>query len=88
MIFQYFFDFIYMLIGMVLETLGVSLVIPVFTLLLESDVGSEYPFLRPLLSYLGDPSQITLIFYRMSFFLLVYFTKTLVSLGFSIILKS
>ena len=48
--------FIYMLIGMVLETLGVSLVIPVFTLLLESDVGSEYPFLQPLLSYLFEPS--------------------------------
>ena len=65
--------FLYMLIGMVLETLGVSLVIPFFTLLLESDVGSEYPFIQPLLSFLGDPSQITLIFYGMSFFLLVYF---------------
>ena len=68
--------FLYMLIGMVLETLGVSLVIPFFTLLLESDVGSEYPFIQPLLSFLGDPSQITLIFYGMSFFLLVYFVKT------------
>ena len=68
--------FIYMIIGMVLETLGISLVIPVFTLLLESDIGSSYPFLKPLLSYLGDPSQVTLIFYGMSFFLLVYFIKT------------
>jgi ATP-binding cassette, subfamily B, bacterial PglK len=50
-----------MLIGMVLETLGIGLVIPAVALLTKSDIGGTYPQLRPLLAKLGNPTQEHLI---------------------------
>ena len=46
-----------MLIGMVLETLGISLVFPALTLMTETDLAARYPALAPWLDRLGNPSQ-------------------------------
>ncbi len=50
-----------MFIGMALETVGVGLVIPVMSLLTQSDLLAKYPALQPVLQELGNPSQQTLV---------------------------
>jgi ATP-binding cassette, subfamily B, bacterial PglK len=54
-----------MLIGMVLETLGISLVIPLLTLMTKSDLASQYPVIVPWLERLGNPSHEELIAFAM-----------------------
>ena len=46
-----------MLIGMLMETLGISFVFPVLTLMTETDLAARYPALAPWLDRLGNPSQ-------------------------------
>ena len=50
-----------MLIGMVLETLGVGLVIPALGLVTNKDLAESYPALSPLLAALGSPSPERLV---------------------------
>lgn len=66
-----------MIIGMVLETLGVGLVIPALMLLTQSDLTHNYPALRPTLQALGNPSQPTLIIGGMLVLVGVYLIKSL-----------
>ena len=66
-----------MLIGMLLETLGVGLVIPALALLTQSDVAHNYPALQPALQTLGNPSQQTLIIGGMLVLVGVYLIKSL-----------
>lgn len=63
-------------IGMMLETLGVSLVIPVLTLLAQPDFEQAYPVLQPVLHALGDPTQQALVLYGMVMLVVVYVIKT------------
>ena len=66
-----------MLIGMVLEVLGVGLIIPLITVLLQDDLAAQYPIVKPVTDYLGNPSQDKLIVYSMLFLLGVYTIKNL-----------
>jgi ATP-binding cassette, subfamily B, bacterial PglK len=66
-----------MLIGMVLETLGVGLVIPLITLLTQNDLTSQYPILVPLVNAIGNPDHETLFIYAMLFMLGIYLIKNL-----------
>ena len=66
----------FMVIGMVLEIIGVGLVIPVITLMTQSDITSR-PELRPLLEKIGDPSQVVLIQVAMLGLVAIYFTKNI-----------
>lgn len=50
-----------MVMGMGLEMLGIGLVIPAISLMTQSDVGTRYPQLRPMLNFLGNPNQAQLI---------------------------
>jgi len=50
-----------MLIGMILETLGVGLVVPTIALLMQDDIGARYPAIAPILEALGNPNQKTLV---------------------------
>ena len=54
-----------MLIGMVLETLGIGMVIPVLALMTQGDLITKYPVLEPWLNGLGNLSQELLIIYGM-----------------------
>jgi ABC-type multidrug transport system fused ATPase/permease subunit len=66
-----------MFIGMVLETLGVGLVIPVIALLTQADIAHNYPVLQRALQALGNPSQYSLAFGAMLVLVGVYLVKTL-----------
>lgn len=66
-----------MLIGMVLETLGVGLVIPAIALLTQSDFARNYPILQSVLQALGNPSQQTLVIGGMLVLVGVYLIKAL-----------
>ena len=50
-----------LLIGMVLETLGVGLVLPALAVMTEGDLGSKYPMVQPVLTRLGAPSREQLV---------------------------
>lgn len=65
-----------MLVGMVLETLGVGLVIPALALMTQSDVGASYPALVPLLNNLGNPTQERLVVIGLVTLVGVYAVKT------------
>lgn len=66
-----------MMVGMLLETLGVGLVIPAIGLLVQDDIGRNYPILRPALEALGDPRPMTLIIAGVLTLVAVYLVKTL-----------
>ena len=66
-----------MLTGMVLETLGVSLVIPAIALLTQNDFAHHYPALQTILQVLGNPSQQGLVIGGMLALVGIYFVKTL-----------
>ena len=66
-----------MLIGMVLEMLGVGLVIPVLMVMTRSDLAAEYPVLEPWLARLGRPSQEQLVVGSMLVLVGIALTKAL-----------
>jgi ATP-binding cassette, subfamily B, bacterial PglK len=68
---------ILMFIGMLLETLGIGLVIPTIALLTQTEITRNYPALRPVLEYLGNPSQQTLVIGGMLVLVGAYIIKTL-----------
>lgn len=66
-----------MFIGMVLETIGIGLVIPMLGLLTAQDPGASYPMLVPLLQALGDPSREKIITVSMLLLVGIYAVKVL-----------
>lgn len=50
-----------MVVGAMLEALGMSLVIPAFALFMESDLAGSYPRLAPVLNALGNPTRAELV---------------------------
>ena len=64
-----------LLIGTLLEMAGLGIIIPALGLMLNSDIGKEYPALQPYLKVLGSPTQIQLIMWGMSTLVLVYILK-------------
>ena len=54
-----------MLVGMVLETVGIGLVIPALTVITSGDLASDFPALAPWLRRLGNPSHERLVVYSM-----------------------
>ncbi len=65
-----------MIVGMLLETLGIGLVIPAIALFLRSDLAIRYPQLRPVLAALGNPTQMKLVVGGMISLVGIYFIKT------------
>ena len=65
-----------MLIGMLLETLGIGLVVPALTLMAQNDLATKYPALSPWLDRLGNPSHENLIMAGMLTLVAVYAIKT------------
>jgi ATP-binding cassette, subfamily B, bacterial PglK len=66
-----------MVVGMVLETLGVGLVVPAVALLTQADPARTYPQLQPVLQALGNPDQQTLVVGGMLALVAVYLVKAL-----------
>lgn len=72
-----------MVIGMIVETLGIGLVVPAIAIFLENDIAEAYPALGPLLVVMGSPDKQQLVFGGMAALVLIYSIKTLY-LGFLI----
>lgn len=64
-----------MLIGMILETLGVGLVVPVLAVITDINAALKYPAIHYLLDNLGNPPPIYLIGGGMLMLVLVYAVK-------------
>ncbi len=64
-----------MLVGMVLETLGVGLIIPALALMTHADLTRRYPAAAPLLRALGNPDQEHLVIWGMLALVAVYGVK-------------
>ncbi len=64
-----------MLVGMVLETLGIGLVIPAMALMTQEDPAAGYPVLRPALEWLGSPGREQLVVAGMLVLVGVYAIK-------------
>lgn len=65
------------IIGMVLEMAGLGIMIPALAILLKTDIGKEYPSIKPLLNLIGNPSQQKLVVIGMSFLVILYLIKAL-----------
>lgn len=63
--------------GMLLETLGVGLVIPAITLMMQGGIADRYPEIAPVIEYLGNPSQADLIAVAVLVLVAVYLIKNL-----------
>jgi len=63
------------LIGMVMETLGVGLVIPAFSVMTEANPAVSHPMLRPVLEALGMPSRERLVVIGMFVLAGIYVVK-------------
>ena len=64
-----------LLVGMLFEIAGLGILIPVLSLMLDSDIGKKYPFLQPYLEYLGNPGQLQIVIIGMSVLIFVYLVK-------------
>jgi len=66
-----------MLVGMVLETLGIGLVIPALALMTQTDLAAKYPMLTPGLVRLGNPSHEHLVVAGMLTLFGIYLVKAI-----------
>jgi ATP-binding cassette, subfamily B, bacterial PglK len=67
----------FILISMLLETLGVGVVIPLLTLMTQSNMVLNHPELAPWLDLLGNPSHERLVVFAMLALVGVYVVKVL-----------
>jgi ABC-type multidrug transport system fused ATPase/permease subunit len=67
--------FFLMIGGMLFETLGVGLIIPVFTVLSKSDSGSSIPYIRYFYSFFDNPSPAKIITIAMISMVIIYLIK-------------
>lgn len=65
-----------MIVGIMLEALGISAVIPVLALMGASDPAVTYPSIRPVLSWIGNPGKLQLIAMAMVALTGIYAVKT------------
>lgn len=66
-----------MIIGMLLETLGVGLIVPLVTLMMQGDLIIRYPAMQPLFEFFGNPSQEQLVVGAMLSLIGIYLVKNL-----------
>jgi ABC-type multidrug transport system fused ATPase/permease subunit len=67
---------ILLLIGMFFEMLSLGILIPSFSIMLNTNIGAEYPFLNNFLLYIGNPTQAQLVVFGMSILVFIYLVKT------------
>jgi ATP-binding cassette, subfamily B, bacterial PglK len=69
--------FFLMVVGMLLETLGISLIIPTISIISQPDIISSNPLIQPILEELGSPDHITIVMGFMIGLVIVYLFKNL-----------
>ncbi len=66
---------ILILIGMLLETFGISMIVPLITILIEGDLATNYPIIAPIIEFFGNPTQIQFLIYALIILNLFYLFK-------------
>jgi ATP-binding cassette, subfamily B, bacterial PglK len=66
-----------MFIGMILETLGIGLIIPILALMTNKNLSTDYPMVVPWMNRLGNPSHEKLVVFAMLSLVGVVFLKVL-----------
>ena len=64
-----------LILAIFFEMLGLGILIPAITILLDPDIGSTYPELKPILNFFGNPDHKSLIFWGLFSVIFVYFFK-------------
>ncbi len=64
-------------VGIALETLGLSMVVPTIVVITQEDVAATYPAARPFLEAMGNPDREALIVWGLTFLVSVYLIKSL-----------
>jgi len=62
-------------VGILFEMAGLGILIPVFTLMLDSNLEKTHPALKPYLEFMGTPSQLQIVIIVMSILIFVYLLK-------------
>jgi len=65
-----------MLVGMLLEVVGIGLVIPALALMTEANISVRFPILEPVLTSLGNPSHVQLVIGGMAILVSTFTIKT------------
>ncbi len=66
-----------MLIGMLLETLGVGIVVPVLALITDPGMAARYPMIQSVIDFFGNPKPMTLVGGAMGALVLAYAIKVI-----------
>lgn len=66
-----------LLLGTLLEMVSLSVLVPTLEIMSKNNIGEKYPFLKPLLNKLGNPSQSRLILIIMIFIVILFIFKGL-----------
>ena len=64
-----------MLIGMGMEMLGIGMLIPVISAMMQGDIGIQFPIIRPVLTYFHNPTQTQIIMAVLILLLGIYLIK-------------
>ena len=71
------FLFFLIVIGMFLEVLGLGSLLPILAIITSENLLLNYPFLNPVLDFLGNPDPDNLILYALILLIIVYSLKAL-----------
>lgn len=69
--------FALMIVGMLLETLGIGLIIPAVTIMMQGDLVAQYPAIAPFIRFLGNPSQSGLVAAAMCGLVTIFLIKNI-----------
>ena len=69
--------FILMLLSVLFELLSIGIILPFLTILVEDDIYSAYPFLKPYLEIIGNPDKRQLIYYSCITLVGIFIVKNL-----------
>jgi ABC-type multidrug transport system fused ATPase/permease subunit len=64
-----------MLIGIIVELLGLGMILPLLSILSTEDIASVYPRIKPLLHFLGNPTHKELVFIALGSLVGIYLVK-------------
>lgn len=62
---------------MLFEMLGLGILLPLLSIMLNPNIGEKYPVLKPILRFLGNPSQEKLVLIGLFTLVVFYLIKTL-----------
>ena len=69
--------FILMLLSVLFELLSIGIILPFLTIIVEDDIYSAYPFLKPYLEIIGNPDKRQLIYYSCITLVGIFIVKNL-----------